>query len=71
MARRYCLITGATRPVLGPKKIFTFAADHGVAEEGVWTYPKSVTPQMVRNMLAGVAAIDFALLAVAADDMWE
>jgi len=58
LAARYCLITGTTRPQLGRKRIFTFAADHGVAEEGVSAFPKEVTPQMVRNMLAGGAGVN-------------
>jgi nicotinate-nucleotide--dimethylbenzimidazole phosphoribosyltransferase len=58
IALRYCLATGTAAPVLGPKKIFCFAGDHGVAEEGVSAYPKAVTPQMVRNMLAGGAAVN-------------
>jgi nicotinate-nucleotide--dimethylbenzimidazole phosphoribosyltransferase len=55
---RYCLITGTTKPVLGKKKIVTFAADHGVVAEGVSAFPQEVTPQMVRNMLAGGAAVN-------------
>lgn len=58
IAVRYCLATGTAEPKLGKKMIFTFAGDHGVADEGVSAYPKEVTPQMVRNMLAGGAAVN-------------
>lgn len=58
LAAQYCLITNSLTPSLGKKKIFTFAGDHGVAAEGVSAYPKEVTPQMVRNLLAGGAAVN-------------
>jgi nicotinate-nucleotide--dimethylbenzimidazole phosphoribosyltransferase len=58
IALRYCLTTGTATPVFGKKRIYTFAADHGVADEGVSAYPKTVTPQMVRNMLGGGAAVN-------------
>ncbi len=57
-AMRYCLAAGTAKPVLGKKKIFCFAGDHGVSEEGVSVFPKEVTPQMVMNMLGGGAAIN-------------
>ncbi len=58
IAARYCLATGTAEPRVGKKRIFTFAGDHGVAAEGVSAFPAEVTPQMVRNMLAGGAAVN-------------
>ena len=57
-ARRVVAITGKINPSLKRKVIFTFAADHGVTEEGVSAYPSEVTAQMVDNFLSGGAAIN-------------
>ncbi|MBI5326961.1 MAG: nicotinate-nucleotide--dimethylbenzimidazole phosphoribosyltransferase [Deltaproteobacteria bacterium] len=57
-AARVVAINENIKPALNKKAIFTFAGDHGVAEEGVSAFPKEVTPQMVLNFLRGGAGIN-------------
>jgi nicotinate-nucleotide--dimethylbenzimidazole phosphoribosyltransferase len=58
LARRYVAITGLVPPRVERKAVIIFAADHGVAVEGVSAYPQAVTAQMVHNFLRGGAAIN-------------
>jgi nicotinate-nucleotide--dimethylbenzimidazole phosphoribosyltransferase len=57
-ARQLVAITEQEMPSIEKKVVFTFAGDHGVAEEGVSAFPKEVTPQMVLNFLHGGAGIN-------------
>lgn len=57
LALRLCAMQGRDRPRLARPAITVFAADHGVAAEGVSAFPQSVTAEMVRNFSRGGAAI--------------
>lgn len=56
--RRYAAIRENLNPRILKKAIFTFAGDHGVADEGVSAFPREVTPQMVFNFLRGGAGVN-------------
>ena len=58
LAVQYVAISGDLHPVCPRSKVFTLAADHGIAQEGVSAYPSSVTSQMVLNFLHGGAAVN-------------
>ncbi len=51
-------MTGEAFPVVTPPGVLVFAADHGVAVEGISAYPQEVTAQMVLNMAHGGAGIN-------------
>lgn len=58
IANRVVSIQQTLAPSVDPARIVVFAADHGVAAEGVSPYPREVTAQMVLNFLNGGAAIN-------------
>jgi len=57
LALQLALVQGHEAPVLHAPQLVVFAADHGIAAQGVSAYPQAVTVQMVANMLAGGAAV--------------
>lgn len=58
LAIQLSAITGELKPHVTPPAVIVFAADHGVAAEGVSAFPQAVTAQMVANFANGGAAIN-------------
>lgn len=49
---------GRATPRCNRPRVAVFAANHGIAARGVSAFPASVTAQMVRNFIAGGAAVN-------------
>jgi len=58
LAVELAAMTGEPFPVTSPPGVIVFAADHGVAREGVSAYPQEVTAQMLLNLTYGGAGIN-------------
>jgi len=60
IAIQLAAMQGKEKPTLEQVHIVVFAADHGIAAEGVSAFPQAVTAEMVRNFAQGGAAISVA-----------
>jgi nicotinate-nucleotide--dimethylbenzimidazole phosphoribosyltransferase len=67
IAIKLSAMQGCEMPSLERIQIVVFAADHGVAEEGVSAFPQSVTVEMVKNFAGGGAAISVLAKELGAD----
>lgn len=67
IAVKISALHGCARPGLDKIQIVIFAADHGVAAEGVSAFPASVTLAMIRNFAGGGAAISVMAQELGAD----
>ena len=57
LALQMALIQQREQPLIDAPQLVVFAADHGIAAQGVSAYPSDVTAQMVLNFLSGGAAV--------------
>ncbi|QPK62478.1 nicotinate-nucleotide--dimethylbenzimidazole phosphoribosyltransferase [Methylomonas sp. LL1] len=58
LAVRLAAMQGRDDPNLQHVHVSVFAADHGIAAEGVSAFPQAVTSEMVKNFAAGGAAVN-------------
>lgn len=58
IAARLVAILGGEKPRITGRKVCVFVGDHDVVREGVSAYPREVTLLMVKNFIAGNAAIN-------------
>ncbi len=58
LAEQLVAIKQTLEPRVGRRVVVIMAGDHGVVREGVSSFPQEVTTQMVRNFVAGGAAIN-------------
>ncbi|TCP40788.1 nicotinate-nucleotide--dimethylbenzimidazole phosphoribosyltransferase [Rhodovulum marinum] len=56
LAAQIAMLQGSLTPRMKTCQLTIFAADHGIAAEGVSAFPQEVTRQMVLNFLGGGAA---------------
>ena len=57
IAIQFAAYQASNKPNLEKIHISIFAADHGIADENVSAFPQAVTAEMVKNFVAGGAAI--------------
>jgi nicotinate-nucleotide--dimethylbenzimidazole phosphoribosyltransferase len=67
IAIRLASLQASARPSIEHVWITVFAADHGVAVEGVSAFPQSVTAEMLKNFARGGAAINAAARMIGAE----
>ncbi|MCX7888640.1 MAG: nicotinate-nucleotide--dimethylbenzimidazole phosphoribosyltransferase [Rhodobacteraceae bacterium] len=67
LAAQLARLQGTLAPRADTCRLTIFAADHGIAAEGVSAFPQAVTRQMVANFLGGGAAANVFARAVGAE----
>lgn len=57
LAHHIACLQNTLHPTIDAPQVVVFAADHGIAAQGVSAYPAVVTAQMVHNFVSGGAAV--------------